>query len=277
MRFFVAAAVLPFLFAWTATRAPAYGETLKVGGTGGALGAMKVLAEAFRKIHPDVKIVMLPSMGSTGAVKAVLAGAIDIGVASRQLDVAEEREGAVQYRYAVTPFVFAVGMKTSAPDYISGQLSGIYAGTITAWPDGKPIRLVLRPKGDSDTLTLRRMSDDMGKALDMAFSRKGMSIAMTDQDSADMIEKVPGALGTTTLAQILTEKRAIKPLALNGVTPTPDALRDGSYPHYKTLYLVTKGDASGPSRRFVDFALSAGARPILLKSGHVVPERKSGN
>jgi phosphate transport system substrate-binding protein len=111
----------------------------------------------------------------------------------------------------------------------------------------------------------------------MAFSRKGMSIAMTDQDGADMIEKVPGALGTTTLAQILTEKRAINPLALNGVAPTPDALKDGSYPHFKTLYLITKGDASGHSRRFVDFALSAGSRPILLKTGHVVPERKSGN
>jgi len=277
LRSFTAAAVLPFLFAMTAASAPAYGETLKISGTGGVLGAVKLLAEAFREKHPDAKFIFLPSTGSSGAVKAVLAGALDIGVTSRSLKEEEERQGAVQHRYAYTPFVFATGIKTRASGITIGQLAEIYAGAITTWPDGSPIRLVLRPEADSDTLTLRSMSRGMDQALDRAFSRKGMSIAMTDQDSADMIEKIPGALGTTTLSQILTEKRAIKALSMEGVPPTMDALKDGSYPHFKTLYIVTKGSPSGLPGRFVEFVRSAAARPILLKTGHVVPERKAGD
>jgi len=268
--------ILSFLLA-VVVRAPAYGETIKISGTGGALGAVKLLVEAFRKNHPDVKIVVLPSVGSSGAIKAVLAGALDIGITSRPLKEEEEQQGAVQHRYATTPFVFATGVKTRASGFTIGQLAEIYTGVVFEWPDGSSIRVILRPKADSDTLTLRSMSRDMDQALKKAFSRKGMSIAMTDQDSAEMIEKVPGALGTITLTQILTEKRSVKPLALNGVTPTTNALKDGSYPYFKTLYLVTKTGASGYPKRFVDFVVSPAARPILLKTGHVVREEKAGD
>lgn len=276
-RCFVRAAVLAVLCLLAAGSAPARGETIRVSGTGGSMETMKLLAAAFRKDHPDVRIVNLQNVGSSAAIKAVLAGALDVGVTSRPLTADEERRGALQHQFAVTPLVLATGTGNRASGLTAGRLAEIYAGSITAWSDGSPIRLVLRPEADSDTLTLRSLSHDMDRALKAALSNKRMPVAMTDQDSADMLERVPGALGTITLAQIFTEKRAIKMLSLNGVAPTLESLKDGSYPLSKTLYLVTRGAPSPHARLLVDYTRSAAGRAILSKTGHVARAGRTGN
>jgi phosphate transport system substrate-binding protein len=50
---------------------------ITIGGTGAALGTMRVLTAEFGKSSPDIQIRIVPSLGSSGAVKAVLDGAID--------------------------------------------------------------------------------------------------------------------------------------------------------------------------------------------------------
>ena len=71
--------------------ATAQTQEIKIGGTGAALGTMQVLAQAYAKTRPDAKITVLPSMGSGGGIKAVLAGAIQIGVSSRPLSEADSK------------------------------------------------------------------------------------------------------------------------------------------------------------------------------------------
>lgn len=44
-------------------------ETLKIGGTGGDLGTMRQLGEAFTAKHPGVTVEVLPSLGSGGGVE----------------------------------------------------------------------------------------------------------------------------------------------------------------------------------------------------------------
>ena len=97
-------------------------------------------------------------------------------------------------------------------------------------------------------------------------------MAATDQDSADAVETVPGAIGTSTLALIVAERRPLKVLAVGGVRPTPGAIRDGTYPYFKTFLLITRRSGPSPSaQRFLDFTAGPRGRELLVALGVLVP------
>lgn len=246
-----------------------HADSIKIGGTGTGLGAMKWMAQEFNKSRPDAQLIVTPSLGSTGAIRAVLAGAVDIGISARPVTPEENRQGASARAYARTPFVIATGATNKGAGLTLTQLIQIYSGKVTRWPDGTPIRLVIRPDADADTIAMRAFSAEMDGAITAALARKGLRMADTDQDNADALEKLPGSLGTTTLTQIVTENRAIRPLALDGVTPTLESLAAGRYRYFKTLYLVTGRNPSPLAKDFVAFIRSPTGQAVLARSGNL--------
>jgi phosphate transport system substrate-binding protein len=205
-------------------------------------------------------------MGSTGSIKAVLAGRLDIGLTARGLSDEERVRDLVETEYARTPFVFGVNDGLVMTGLTMEEAAAIYAGK-RDWENGNRIRLVLRPVEDSDIPVLKGMSPAMREAVDIALRREGMIVATTDQDAADAIETVAGAFGGTTLSLVLSEKRAIRVLSLDGVTPSVRNLAGGSYPHSKTFRMVTKKYPSPAVRRFIDFVRSPAGSAILEKNG----------
>jgi phosphate transport system substrate-binding protein len=241
-------------------------EQVRIGGTGGALAVMKRLASAFQRSHPGVAITVLPSLGSAGGIKAVLAGALDLGVSSRPPNILEK--GAVSHVIGRTPFVFAVRRDNPVSDLTLGEIEAIYAGRTRSWPDGRPLRVVLRPEAETDTSLLKSMSPAMERIIADALLREGMIMAVTDQDNARAIERVPGAVGTTTLAQVLSEGLPFKALSLDGVRPGPGTLVSGAYPYFKTYYLITAPGSRPVVRQFVDFITSPRGRSVLSRCGY---------
>ena len=243
---------------------------IRIGGTGGALATMQILADAFKKIPPYATVVIIPSLSSGGGIKAVLAGAIDLGLTSRPLQDAERAQGAIAADYARTPFVFATAAHATVAALSTRELVGIYSGEQKNWPDGRPLRLVLRPDSDSDTAMVKSLSPAMDRAVTAAHAREGLISALTDQANASSLETIPGAIGTSTLAQIISEKRTLQALALNGVTPSLKTLADGSYPYYKTFSIVSTAKTPAPAQQFVAFVRSAAGQQILEQNGHSV-------
>ena len=100
-----------------------------IGGTGNALGTMRWIAQTYQKANPEVQITVLPSIGSSGAIKAVPTGRIQIGLSARPLKETELAKGIVAIEYARTPTVFAVSNKTKVDAVTRSQLVDIYNGT----------------------------------------------------------------------------------------------------------------------------------------------------
>ena len=256
-----------------ATTAPA--ETvIKIGGTGSALAAMKQLGEAYEKSHPGISIRVLPSLGSTAGIKAVLGGGIDLGLASRPLSRSEQQQGAAEVNYAKSPFIIITNNKVRKQGMTIRELEDIYSGRSSTWPDGSRIRLILRPENETNTTLVRRLSPGMEQAMKAALARQGMIMAITDQESTDAVARTPGALGWATLSEVIGEKRPVNVLSFNGVKPSLKAAADGSYPLAKSLYLVTTPKTTMAARQFVQFVLSPTGRRILAKSGNLVVEAK---
>ncbi|MGQ0710433.1 MAG: substrate-binding domain-containing protein [Rhodoferax sp.] len=244
-------------------------DTLRLGGSSSALGSMEVLAAAYRQLHPEVAFVFISDLSSGGGVKALAAEKLDLALSSRPLSASEQSHGLLVSEYGRTPWVFATTPDTPVKNLSLDELAEIYAGRTTVWPDGKPIRLVLFPESDADSEWLRTLSPAMDAAMSR-MRRDGMIVAETDRRVADALERTAHALGNSTLALLLSERRRLKALALNGVAPSPASIADGSYPYYKTFYAVRRQSGTEAAREFVDFVLSRAGAAILRANGHWV-------
>lgn len=242
-------------------------ETVKVGSTGAALGVLDLLAVAFREDQGAHTVhVVRPSVGSTGAILGVIRGDFGLGVSSRPLKDGEKSQGVKAEELGRSPFVLATA-RDGATGLTLAQVTDFYSGKQTRWPDGGRLRLVLRPSTDSDTDQLKAMSPAMKEAVDSAYDRPGMAIAPTDQDAADLIARIPGAIGPTTLAVIRSENRPLRALALDGIAPSLRALEEGQYPHFKTFDLILPVHLGPAAQAFVDFLKSPRGRQVLRDSG----------
>ena len=251
--------------------AVALGEEIRIGGSGAAIGTMRLLAEAFTERNPEIRITVAPNLGSAGGIRAVLAGAIGLAVTSRPMTESERKAGAVATEFARTPFVFAVAAKSKRTAITTGELADIYAGTMVKWADGGTVRIVLRPTSDTDTDIVKSLSPEVRQAVETATKRPGVRVAVSDQDAADDLERIPGAIGPSSLALILSEKRALRVLTLDGKEATTAAAATGSYPHHKRLFFVTGARRSTEVEQFIAFVQSPAGREILVRNGQWIP------
>lgn len=245
-------------------------ETVRIGGTGAALGTMERLAGEYRKRQPDFAYEVIPNLGSGGGLKALARGAIQIAVMSRPLKPEEVNADFVAVEYGRSPFV-VVTAKPGVKGITRAQLAELYGNPQARWPDGGPARPVLRPATDVDSDLLAGMSPEIKAALASAMAREGMVVAATDRESADAIEKLPGAFGTSTLALLLSEGRRLTPLAIDGIEPSARTLADGRYPYAKAMAMIVRRSPPAATAKFLSFVASPDGRRILAESGHLLP------
>jgi phosphate transport system substrate-binding protein len=258
----------------SATPALAAQGKLTLTGTGSAIGVMQLLGKEFQKKHPDTVIEVLPSIGSSGGIKAAREGKIDLGLSVRQLKPEERTPGMVEEAYGRSAFVFAVHSEVPDSGVSLKEIEDIYLGKRTTWRDGSPIRLVLRPVSDSYSTYLAGISAGLKTASDKSHTIPGVFVGSTDHEAASQIERTPGAFGVTSACLITAEKKKIKTLAVDGKIPSVANVASGAYPYAMTIYLIYRQDSKNPAlKQFVDFIFSAAGRNILTRTDHVTLKR----
>lgn len=252
-------------------------DTIRINGSGSALDLMEPLVKAYQKNNRNVRIVIEKPLGSSGAVKALFAGALDVVASSKSLKPEEEARGARLEEFGRTPLVIVTEKSVPRHDITTKELEEMYAGTTTKWQDGQLIRLVLRPDSDIDTHILRGLSPGMNISMSAAKSRAGMITATTDPEAYSVVTTTPGGLGATALVSIVTEKLNLNVLSLNGVAPTLKNLASGAYPLHKKINFVTAPGTPPSALKFLSFVYSSQGRAIAKKSGVLVTAaRKTG-
>jgi len=250
---------------------------IRISGSGSGLAILQMLGKRFENEHPGARIQVLPSIGSSGGIRAVADGKIDIACSSRPLKPEEGGRGLLELPFARTPLVFVVQKSNPVSNLDLANILEMYEGRVTSWPSGEPIRLVLRPKTDTAHAQLSAISPEMAVAVEKAHTRPGAIVSMTDQDNADQMEKTRGCLGTSALGLILSESRSLKPLFFNGIQPTLQSLSRGTYPHVVHLTLVSAPERTAPATAtFLKFLQSRPASEILRQYGYLPPAAPSG-
>jgi len=240
-------------------------ETLTLAGTGGAMPMAEVIADAY-DAATGTRIEVIFGVGSGGAIRALGDGAIDLAISSRPLKPGEAELGLTAIAIARTPLVFVTSQ--GEPDSLaSTELAAIYASPDSRWSDGSPIKIILRPESDGDTALVEEAFPGMQAGFEAARLRPEIPVEATDQDSAKAAEELQGSLVQAGYSQIVTERRDLRFVPIDGVAPTLDHFEAGDYLYEKVFYLVYSEAGKVGAEGLLGFLRSAEGQDTLRASG----------
>ncbi|MBN1136719.1 MAG: phosphate ABC transporter substrate-binding protein [Anaerolineae bacterium] len=219
-----------------------------------------ILGQAFREQHPDVELEIAAG-GSVVGIEAVHNGTADIGMASRAL-TDEEAAGIEVYQIAVDVIAVVVQASNPLQSLTLEQLQGIYRGEITNWSElgGDDLDITVVMRGENSGT---RGAFD-GIVLDGdAPTAPSLETAVTAGDMAAIVGDNPGAIGYVGFGNIEADLELV---SIDGVMPSAEAARNGSYRLVRPLLLLTGPLTQPLARRFVEFALSDEGQQIVADS-----------
>jgi phosphate transport system substrate-binding protein len=257
------AKMMAVALAFTGACGAANAGELNIVGTGDGLEMLRMVAVEHAALHPDVKISIPPSIGSSGGVVAVGSDTERLGRVARPLKDTEIKYGLVYIPIAKIPSAIIVHPSSKVTDLTTEQVVGIFSGKIESWaevggPDLK-IKVVRREEADS---TLSVMREQMPGWKDLEFTARSKT-AVTTQDAIDTVRQVAGTIGFGPFSRAIEfDTNVIK---IDGKFPT-----DLDYPSSVEFALIYKKEKlDSEMKSFVDFCLSDKATRVIELYGGV--------
>ncbi|EFY07836.1 phosphate ABC transporter substrate-binding protein [Succinatimonas hippei] len=260
--------VLAAMCLTAAVATPSFAEmTVSTDGSTSMEKVIGSLGEAFSNKYDDVTFTYNPT-GSGSGITAAQEGRCDIGLSSRALkaDEAKTLDGTT---LALDGIVVVVNPANKVNDLSIDQISKIFKGEVTSWKDvggaDTPIVLIGREAGSGT----RDGFETITNTKDSCKYRQELT---STGDVMTVVSKNENAIGYISLAS-MNDK--VKGVTVEGVAATEPTIADGTYKIQRPFVLVTKKGAqlSEGAQKFIDFAFSEEAKPILIKAG-VVPVAK---
>ena len=222
------------------------------------------LGEAFQN-DTGISFTYNPT-GSGSGIKAVQEGRCDIGLSSRDLKAEEKEAGLTGTVLAYDGIAIIVNPENPVTDLSVETIAKIYTGEITNWSEvgGNDVEIVLigREAGSGT----RDGFESITNTEDACQYRQELT---STGDVITTVSQNPGAIGYASVASV---KDTVKALTVDGVAPTEETIKDGSYVVQRPFVLVTKTgvEMSDAAFKFFTYITSADANEIISAAG-VVP------
>lgn len=223
------------------------------------------LGESFENENSDISFTYNPT-GSGAGIKAVTEGTCDIGLSSRYLKEEEKANGLSETILAYDGIAIIVNPENPVSDLSIETLAKIFTGEIKNWSE-------IGGNDGEIVLIGREAASGTRDGFESIVGVEGVCQYRNELTSTgDVITTVagnPGAIGYASLASI---KENVKALSVNGISPSEETVKDGSYPVQRPFVLVTKTNSalSESAQKFFDYALSEEVFEIIYATG-VVP------
>lgn len=222
------------------------------------------LGEAFQN-DTGISFTYNPT-GSGSGIKAVQEGRCDIGLSSRDLKAEEKEAGLGATVLAYDGIAIVVNPENPVSDLSLETIAKIYTGEITNWNEvgGSDAGIVLigREAGSGTR-------DGFESITDTEDACKYRQELTSTGDVITTVSQNPGAIGYASVASV---KDTVKAVTVDGVAPTEETIKDGSYVVQRPFVLVTKIDTplSDAAFKFFTYITSSDANEIIAGAG-VVP------
>lgn len=238
----------------------------------GGTAHIPVMKEAARRImeaNPDIRITVAGG-GSGVGVQKVGEGLVQIGNTGRALKDAEiEKYGLVSWPFAIDGVAAAVNPANTVDGLSKDQLKKVFAGEIANWKDlggaDAAITLYVREDGSGTRETFEE------RALDKGPVSTGANVVNSNGAMKTAVARDPNAIGYVGIGHL---DEMVKGVVLDGMTPSQENAKNGSYTVTRLLYMNTKGEPQGLTRAFIDYIYSPDGAKIIAKAGYIPSDGK---
>lgn len=237
--------------------------------------SVQPLAEAFSEAYANVKSgaqVDVQGVGSSAGIKAAIDGTCDIGTSSRDLKEDEKSQGIVEHKIAVDGIGVVVNPNNPVGELTKDQVVKIFKGEITNWKDvggaDQEIIVVSREEGSGTRSAFEEI-------LELQEERDGKTYSLLANDA--LIAEGNGAVKSNIASKeaaigylsIGVMDDSVKGIKLDGADPTEENVVNGSYQLSRPFLMVTKGEATGDTKDFIDWILSEDGQKIVTEEGFI--------
>lgn len=241
--------------------------TVNTDGSTSMESVVKALGEAFMELNPGVT-VNYSGTGSGTGIQSAIDGTCDLGLSSRALKDEEKQNGAVENIVALDGVAVVINPANGVEDLTVEQIAQIFTGEITNWSE------LGGTDGEIAVFGREAGSGTRGAFEEIVGVEDACKYTNEYSSTGDVIGNVasnPNAIGYASLSAVNDTVKAVK---VNGVAPSEDTVKDGSYEIQRPFVMVTKDGAelSEATQAFLDFAMSADAADIIAAAGAVSPK-----
>jgi phosphate transport system substrate-binding protein len=231
--------------------------TLRISGSTSMAPVLRELAAAYRLKHPNVQIEVLGN-GSQAGLQELKAGKVDLAAVSWKADGEEIPAGLRAVPLARDGIAVIVHPGNRIADLTLAQVRSLYRGEIQDWKalGGPALETSVISREDGSG------TRDAFEAAVMGGERVTFNalVMPTTQAVIEHVRRHPEAVGYVSMAAITDTVRAVP---VEGLLPTPAAVRDGAYHLTRHLYLVASTNPTPEVSRFLDFIRSAEGQAII--------------
>lgn len=221
------------------------------------------VAESFMAKYPGVTVTA-EFTGSSAGIESVLAGSVDIGNSSRNLKDEEKASGAVENIVAIDGIAVVVDPANTVTGLTREQLISIYKGETKNWNEiggaDQAIVVVGREAGSGT----RGAFEELLKIEDACAYANEL-----DSTGAVMakVASTPGAIGYVSLDVVDDSVIALK---LDGIEPTEENIKAGSYALSRPFVMATNGEISKQKaevQKLFDYLASDEGKELIKSVG----------
>lgn len=241
--------------------------TLTISGAGGTASILKYLAEAYSEQHSDLAFEFLSGSGTSGGVKGVLDGTLDIGTMSRLPKDAELADGIEYLGFGTDRIALVTSADLSVSAVTSQQAKDLFVGNLTNWSEvGGPdhsVNVFVRDEEESSTQILR---DQLFE--DTAFA-SGSVVFTSEGEMRDALSDATNTIAFLSYGSMRLNDMKVHALTIDKQDP---ANLDSDYPYFRPLGIAYLPSNAAKMQSFLDFIASPEAQALLAEQGIGLPE-----
>ena len=241
--------------------------TISISGSTSVGPLMEKIQEKYEEENNNVTLEIQQN-GSGAGIKDVISGISEIGMSSRELK--DEEKGSVQgTTVAYDGIALLVNPENPVKNISLEDVKKIYTGEITNWKeiggDDAPIVVVSREEGSG---TRDAFQEIVGYE-----SEELLKDATISDGSGAVKTTVAGNKNAIGFASFEYIDNTVSALSIDGLEPTADNVKSGSYKISRPFILVTKEDGlTENGQKLIDFALSAEGQQIVEENKLITVE-----